>query len=42
MLDVCLYSGCGGVCGIGGDWAGDLDQVGLYYVCVSCESGLFV
>ena len=39
VLDVCLGYGT-----VGGDWAGDLGQglEGCCYVCVSCESGLFV
>ena len=45
VLDVCLCFGYGGVCGVGGEWVGDLDQ-GLEgwgcYVCVSCESGFSV
>ena len=26
VLDVCLCFGCGGVCGVGGEWVGGLDQ----------------
>ena len=26
VLDVCLCFGCGGVCGVGGEWIGGLDQ----------------
>ena len=26
VLDVCLWFGCGGVCGVGGEWVGGLDQ----------------
>ena len=26
VLDVCLYVGCGGAGGVGGDWVGGLDQ----------------
>ena len=44
MLGVCLCSGCGGVGSIGEEWLGGLDQglEGWCYVCVSCESRLFV
>ena len=36
---VCLY-----ICGVGGEWVGDLDQgrEGWCYVCVRCEYGLSV
>ena len=26
VLDMCLYFGCGGVGGVGGEWVGGLDQ----------------
>ena len=43
VLDMCLCFGCGGVCG---EWLGGLGiwcgRVGWCYVCVSCESRLFV
>ena len=41
VLDVCLCFSCGGV---GGEWVGCMDQglEGWCYVCVSCESGLYV
>ena len=26
VLDMCLCSGCGGVCGVGGEWVGGLGQ----------------
>ena len=26
VLDVCLWFGCGGVGGVGGEWVGGLDQ----------------
>ena len=28
VLDMCLYFGCSGVGGVGGDWVGGLDMVG--------------
>ena len=43
-MDVCLCLCCGGMGGVGGEWvwlgAGSV-RVGCY-VCVNCESGLFV
>ena len=47
VLDVCLYLGCGGVGGVGGEWVGrglgtGSGGVGRYYVCVSYESGFSV
>ena len=46
-LDVCLYLGCCGVGYVGGEWVGrelgpGSGRMGWSYVCVSCESGLFV
>ena len=42
VLDVCLCYGCGGVGGVGGGVGRGLGPrsgaVGLYYVCVRCES----
>ena len=41
--DVCLWFGCGGVGGVGGECVGGFGQsLGGCYVCVCCESGLFV
>ena len=41
--DVCLCFGCGGVDGVGGEWVGGYGHsLGGCYVCVCCESGLFV
>ena len=41
--DVCLCFGCGGVGGVGGEWVGGYGHsLGVCYVCVCCESGLFV
>ena len=46
VLEVCLFLGCGGVCG---EWVERRYQsmyqglkVRVVYVCVGCESGLFV
>ena len=40
---VCLYLGCGGVCGVGGGWLGpESGRVGWSYVCVCCKSGFFL
>ena len=41
---MCLCFGCGGECGVGGEWVGDLGQClgRLCYVCVCCGCGLFV
>ena len=36
VLEVCLYLGCGGVGGVGGEWVGGLDQ-GLDGWCFVCE-----
>ena len=41
--DDCLCFGCGGVGGVGGEWVGVFGHsLGGCYVCVCCESGLFV
>ena len=45
--DMCQCYGCGGVGGVGREWVGGLGPgnegwVGWCYVCVCCESGLFV
>ena len=41
--DVCLCFGCDGVGGVGGEWVGGYGHsLGGCYVCVCCESGLFV
>ena len=46
VLDMCLCFVCGGVGGVGGEWVGGSGKwsgaVGWCYVCVRCESGLFV
>ena len=46
VLDMCLCFGCDGVGGVCGGVLGGLDQgreaVGWCYVCVRCESGLYV
>ena len=26
VLDMCLYLGCGGLGGVGGEWVGDVEQ----------------
>ena len=40
VLDVCLYLGCGAVCGVSREWVGGLDQglEGWCYVGVSLDS----
>ena len=40
---MCLCFGCGGVGVVGGEWVGGFGHsLGGCYVCVCCESGIFV